>query len=62
MRKSDIGLSDPELRAMNVDLFLAKPLTAETIETLHRLHNERQTKCSEEKGKHAGVVGRSVKL
>jgi CheY-like chemotaxis protein len=42
MRKSDTGLSDPQLQALNVDLFLSKPLRAENIETLQRLRQKRQ--------------------
>jgi DNA-binding response OmpR family regulator len=34
MTKSDIGMSDRELRARNIDLFLTKPLTLENIEAL----------------------------
>ena len=49
MRKSDLGLSDRELRTMNVDLFLTKPLTAETIETLWRLREKGHIGQGEEK-------------
>jgi CheY-like chemotaxis protein len=41
MRESDIGLSDSQLQTLNVDLFLTKPLRAENIVTLQRLHQER---------------------
>jgi DNA-binding response OmpR family regulator len=36
MKKSDLGMTEVELLAANVDLFLTKPLTAEMIETLRR--------------------------
>jgi CheY-like chemotaxis protein len=36
MRRSDIGLSESELRAVNVDLFLTKPLKPKMIEMLRR--------------------------
>jgi CheY-like chemotaxis protein len=34
MRESDIGLSESQLRGVNVDLFLSKPITSESIEVL----------------------------
>jgi CheY-like chemotaxis protein len=52
MRKSDIGQSDRELLMLNVDLFLPKPLTAEKIETLHRLRKERRTNNAAKKKGH----------
>jgi DNA-binding response OmpR family regulator len=36
MRVSDIGLSERQLHAMNVDMFLTKPLTAEKIAAVCR--------------------------
>lgn len=35
MRQSDLGLADSEMQALNVDLFLAKPLSAKQIAMLH---------------------------